>query len=155
MVQAMRADTSFCVSTCAPAPHGRARTAANPAAASNGNDMTLLLRLRSLFRNAGALDHGDPLGNVGLEMCLQFPWRAGLGLDPEIGVTLLHLGGPDDLADGSVEDAYDLRRRAGAGKYSVPGYDLVAWNTGFGDGGYVGEKGRGLRAGGRNRANLL
>ncbi len=81
-----------------------------------------------LLGNAGALDHRGPLLDVAFEPRLQFLGRAGLGLDAEFGVALLHVGHRDDLADRLVEQVDDRRRRADRREHAVPRRHLVAGN---------------------------
>src|SRR6516164_9512356 len=45
-----------------------------------------------LLGDAGALDHRRPFADVAGEAGFQLLGRAGLGFDPKLGVTLLHLG---------------------------------------------------------------
>src|SRR6516162_6912350 len=101
MVHAMRADTSFCVSTCAPAPDGRARTAASVMSILSLCDIhphffSQPTGAASLLRDPGTLDQGGPFGDIGHKPFLQLSRRACLRLDPEIGIALLHLGYCDD-----------------------------------------------------------
>src|SRR6516162_6767158 len=160
MVHAMRADTSFCVSTCAPAPEGSASTAASVMSILELCDIHPLPSLpqltgaASLLRNPGALDHSGPFGDIGHEPFLQLPRRACLRLDAEIGVALLHLGYCDDLVNGGIERVDDIGRSSRADEYPVPGHHLVAGNAGFRDGRDAGQKRRALTAGNRHCAAL-
>src|SRR5262249_48199799 len=144
-----------CPSDCA---NGRTSSDQWDSVLFTGNAATptcLAVSAALLLGNAGALDHRRQFADVGGKARLQFLGRAGLGLDAELGVALLHLGRRHDLADRLVQEIDDVRRRPARNKHPVPRHHLVSGNARLRDRRHVGKERRALLAGGGNGADLL